>query len=176
MARPWQFIVSTIASFWSYFNCVKISHIYKTELFLGGIQRFHALFSCFSLMFPNESTSSSWSPLSSAFWHEPQLTCARAPGPSRPHTAPTPLISAHIWLSPHISLSLMCSVLCSPQFSVSFFPSTWVLWTSYSVVFLIKIALVANFLHAQSQLFGSYFLISFLNFLHWIMWNALWIF
>lgn len=39
MARSWQFIVSTMAYFWSYFNCMKLSCICKTKPFLGGMRK-----------------------------------------------------------------------------------------------------------------------------------------
>lgn len=135
MARPWQFIVSTIASFWSYFNCVKISYIYTTEPFLGGIQRFCALFSCFSLMFPSDSTSSSQSLLSCLLAQAPADSCTCSWTLTSTYCPHTSYLSSHLAQpSYQPQFHVLCS-LFSPVFSF-FFSSTWVLWTSYSVVFI----------------------------------------
>lgn len=140
MARSWQFIVSTMAYFWSYFNCMKLSCICKTKPFLGGMRKdfvssHHIFRECLRAIAPRQ-----------LILHLHLLVARALAAPPQSSWALTDL-SPQRTLGPAFlppSLHVLCSALISLQFAVFLLPHC-VLWNSCSV-FLVKIALVAEIL------------------------------
>lgn len=138
----WHFIVSIIASFGIYFSCIKIPCIYKIKSFLGGMHRvlYHVI-----TFFINVFKVASITSFSTAF-------CLMAQAPADPLQCSLALAHIHTSLqtspaSLHLaqpSFHVLCSTLFPPWFSVCFSFYIVCCGTPVSVVFRIKITLVAK--------------------------------